>query len=145
MWAYTLVIFICISLMITDIKHLFMYLLTIQFTFLDKCLSSLPISVRWTWCPYFYFFFFLSLYFYMMPPPFFCLFRAMPVAYGSSQARDQLELQPLAQQHRILAISVTYTTAHSWHGILNPWARPGIKHASSWIIDSFPVNRDRNS
>ena len=48
------------------------------------------------------FFFFLFLFFFL-------LFRAALAAYGSSQARVELELQP--QQHGIRATSATHTTA----------------------------------
>ena len=49
---------------------------------------------------------------------FFCLFRAVPTAYGSSQARGSNQSctcrpTPQLQQHQIQALSVTYTTAHS--------------------------------
>ena len=48
---------------------------------------------------------------------FFCLFRAVPTAHRSSQARGQIRavassLQPQPQQCRILAVSVAYNTAH---------------------------------
>ena len=47
---------------------------------------------------------------------FFCLFRATPMAYGSSQALDWIRptaagLTPQTQQHGSWAVSVTYTTA----------------------------------
>ena len=44
-------------------------------------------------------------------------------------------LQP--QQHRIWAVSVTYTTAHSNIGSLTHWARPRFKPASSWMLVNF--------
>ena len=43
-------------------------------------------------------------------------------------------LTPQPQQHRIQAMSVTYTTAHSNASSLTYWARPGIKPASSWML-----------
>ena len=44
---------------------------------------------------------------------------------------------PQPQQRRIQAASVTYTPAHSNAGALTQWARPGIKHVSSWILVGF--------
>ena len=60
------------------------------------------------------FFFFLS----------FCLFRAIPTAYGGSQARGLIGVVATGlchspQQYRIRATSTTYTTAHSNTGSLN--------------------------
>ena len=47
---------------------------------------------------------------------FFFFFKAIPAAYGGSQARDQISYScqptPQSQQLRIQAASVTYTTAH---------------------------------
>ena len=72
----------------------------------------------------------------------FCLFRAIPMAYGSSRARgsnQSCSYQPIPkpQQHQIRATSVTYTTAHGNAVSFTPWAKPGIKPANlmvpSWI------------
>ena len=41
------------------------------------------------------------------------------------------------QQHRIHAVSVTHTTAHSNTGALIHWARPGIEPESSWMPVRF--------
>ena len=50
----------------------------------------------------------------------FCLFKAEPTAYGSSQARDQIRAVAAGlQQHQILAVSVTYTTGHGNAGSLS--------------------------
>ena len=81
--------------------------------------------------PRFTFFFFL----------FFCLFRAAPAAYGSSQVRGQIGAA---------AASATATGTQDWnrvcnlyhssrqHWILNPhWMGPVIKLTSSWILVSF--------
>ena len=49
---------------------------------------------------------------------------------------------PQSQQHRIWAVSVTYTTAHNQltTGSLTHWARLGIKLASSWMLVRFISN-----
>ena len=56
---------------------------------------------------------------------FFGLFWAAPAAYGGSHARVKSELQLPAYSTATwdLAVSVTYTTAHSKHQILNPLSR----------------------
>ena len=57
---------------------------------------------------------------------FVCLFvfRAGPIAYGSSQARSWIRARAAnlhhSQPHQIWAMSVTYTTAHGNAGSLNP-------------------------
>ena len=55
-----------------------------------------------------------------------CLFRAAPVAYGSSQARTESELWLLA-----------YATAQGNTRSSTHWVRPGIKPASSCILVVF--------
>ena len=70
---------------------------------------------------------------------FFCRFRAVPMAYGGSQARGPVGataagLHHSHRQHQIRATSVTYTTAHGNARSLTHLARPGIKPASSWIL-----------
>ena len=40
--------------------------------------------------------------------------------------------------------SATYITAQGSTGSLTHWVRPGIKPASSWMKDSFPLSHDRN-
>ena len=40
-------------------------------------------------------------------------------------------------QHRIWATSVTYTTAYGNAWSLTQWARPGMEHASSWMLVWF--------
>ena len=50
-------------------------------------------------------------------------FKASPVAYGSSRARDWIR-----------AASVTYIKARGKRWILNPLARPGIEPTSSWTL-----------
>ena len=70
------------------------------------------------------------------------LFRAMPMAFGSSQAGGWIWAvaagpTPQPQQLQIWAVSVTYTTAHGNAGSLTHWERPGIKPASSRILVRF--------
>ena len=72
----------------------------------------------------------------------FFLFRAKPVAYGSSQARSRIGtaaagLLPQAEQCQILAMSTTYATAHGNVGSLTHWARPGIEPVTSWFLVGF--------
>ena len=84
-----------------------------------------------------HFFLFLSFFFFV------CLFvfRATPVAYGSSQARGGIFV---GSKRRIRAVAVglhhryaTCTTAHSNAWSFTHWARPGIKPASSLTIVGF--------
>ena len=63
--------FVVISLMINDAEHLFMYLLTI-------CMSSLEKNVYSAALPLFFFL------------VFFAISRAAPTAYGGSQGRGQI-------------------------------------------------------
>ena len=57
---------------------------------------------------------------------FFFLFRAIPVAYGTSQARD-----------RIGAAAAGLHLSYGNAGSLTHGARPGIEPASSWILIGF--------
>ena len=71
---------------------------------------------------------------------FFFLFRATPMAYGSSQAKgsnQSCSWWPTPQQHQIQAVSATYTTACGNARSLIHRTRPGIKPASSWILVRF--------
>ena len=56
----------------------------------------------------------------------FCFFRAVPEAYGGSQARGQIGTTAGSLHH-------SYSNA----GFLTPWARPGIEPESSW--DTSPI------
>ena len=73
----------------------------------------------------------------------FCLFRAVPPTYGSSQARQgsnwsySCRPTPQPQQRGIQATSVTYNTAHSNTGSLTHCLRPGMEPASSGILVGF--------
>ena len=79
---------------------------------------------------------------------FLCLFRAMPVAYGVSQARGPIgaaaaglhyssQPQPQPQPRRIRDTSATYTTAHGNAKSLTHRGRLGMEPVSSWIIVRF--------
>ena len=72
----------------------------------------------------------------------FCLFRATPLAYGSSQARGPIWAVAASLHH-----SHSYTRSEPclWPtpqlkataGSLTHWARPGIKPWSSWMLVGF--------
>ena len=84
-----------------------------------------------------------SLYYYFF---FLLLFRAMPVAYGGSQARGWIGAVaaslyiPQPQQCRIQAMFATYTTVHGNTRSLTHWVRPGMEPVSSWMLVRF-INR----
>ena len=71
----------------------------------------------------------------------YCLFRATPAAYGSSQARgwNGTVATGLHHSHSNAGseLSVSYTTAHGSAGSLIHWARPGIEPATSWMLVRF--------
>ena len=75
---------------------------------------------------YFFLLFFLELHLWHMEVP---------------KLGVELELQLLVygqpQQSGIQATSVTYTTARGNAGSLTHLERPGIEHASSWILAGF--------
>ena len=71
---------------------------------------------------------------------FFCLFRAAPVAYGSSQARGRIRAAASSLHHsRSNAMSVTYTTAHGRARSFTCWVGPGIEPAASGILFGFVI------
>ena len=85
---------------------------------------------------------FSAIWFFCQKKIFFCLLRAAPVAYGSSQARGwtlscSCQPTPQPQQLKIQAASVTYTTAHGNARSLTCWARSGMEPTSSWILVRF--------
>ena len=66
------------------------------------------------------------------------LFRAVPTAYGSSQARGRIRAElPAYTTVTALDLSRICRTAHSNAGSLTLWARSGIKPSSSWILVGF--------
>ena len=67
---------------------------------------------------------------------YFCLFRAVPTAYGNSQTRGRITLGH-SHSHAGSAVSETHTTVHSNAGSLTYWTRPGIQPASSWMLVGF--------
>ena len=75
----------------------------------------------------------------------FCLFRAVPGAYGGSQARGLIgavaaslcHCHSNARSELRLQPTSTYTTAHSSAGSLTHWARPGIEPTTSWFLVRF--------
>ena len=74
----------------------------------------------------------------------FLLFRATPTSYGSSQATGWIRATAAGLHYNHShAASATYTTAHGKAGSLTHWARPRIKPASSWRVDSFPLYHSR--
>ena len=73
--------------------------------------------------------FFLSFFFF-----FFSFFWATPIARGNSRAKGWIGAP---QPCQIWAASVTHTTAYSHARSLTHWVRPGIKHASTWILVRF--------
>ena len=56
----------------------------------------------------------------------FCLFRAAPATYGSSQARGLIRALAAGLQH-----------SHYNAGSLTHWGRPGIEPATSWFLVGF--------
>ena len=77
---------------------------------------------------------------------FFCLFRAIPTANGSFQARGQIGAESQPQQCWIQATSTAYTTGHGNARSLTHWARLGIEPMSSWIlVGLLSMSHNRNS
>ena len=78
---------------------------------------------------------------------FFCLFRSALLKYGGAQIRSWIgpvaAVLPLSQatpdpSHICdLHHSLQKSRAHSSPGSLTHWARPGIEHASSWMLVRF--------
>ena len=76
---------------------------------------------------------------------FFLLFRASPVAYGSSQAWGLIGAAA-ASLRQIRSASVTYTTAHGNAGSLNSMSKARVEPTSSWIlVRHIAQSHSRNS
>ena len=79
----------------------------------------------------------LNLVFFFFPAFF---FRATPLTYGDSQARNQSYScwpAPQPQQSQIWATSATHTTAHGNARSLTRWAGQGSNPQPSWINCSW--------
>ena len=81
----------------------------------------------WAWAlravpPSLLFFFFKFIFYFLV----FCLFRATPVAYGSSQARGPIG-----------AIAASLSHSHGNTGSLTHWARSGVELTTSWFLVRF--------
>ena len=104
-------------------------------------ITSFFLFTRIWWIFFFFFFFFFFIdfggffFFFFF---FFLLFRVAPTAYGSSQARVEMELQ--LTQLGIQAVSTTYNTAHGKCQILNPLSKASdqthIFSDTSWVHNS---------
>ena len=66
----------------------------------------------------------------------FLLFRAVPLAYGSSQARGRIRATTASLRHSNCR-SELHITAHSNARPLTHRTRPGIELVSSWILVGF--------
>ena len=64
-------------------------------------------------------------------------FRAVPKAYGSSQARGWIGAVAAGLHHSHSNVSATYTAAHGNARFLTHWVRPGIEPTSSWVLVTF--------
>ena len=84
--------------------------------------------------------FYISVFLFISHVLFSCfLFSGLHLQHMEDpQLGAELELYvPQPQQHQLQAMSLTYSTAHSSARSLTHWARPEIKHASSWIPVGF--------
>ena len=68
---------------------------------------------------------------------FFVFFRAIPTAYGSSQARSRIRAVAAGLHHSHSNARSELCLRHSNAGSLTHWVRPGFKPASSWILVRF--------
>ena len=84
---------------------------------------------------------YLYLYYYVTFFFFFGLFRAVPTAYGSSQARSQSRAAAASLCHSHSNVDLSHVCnlhhIHSNARSLTHWAVPGIKPMSSWILVKF--------
>ena len=106
-----------------------------SFLFLKKIhwgIIDLQCCIRFRFFFFFFFFVFLSFCHFLGHS---CGIWRLP-GQGSNQSCSHRPM-PELQQHRIWAVSATYTTAHGNAGSLTHWARPGIKPATSWFLVRF--------
>ena len=86
-------------------------------------------------------FFFLFLFFCFCFCFFFGLFRSSSMAFGSSWARVESELQLLTYTTATAMPNPSYICGihltHGSAGFLTHWARPGIEPVSSWVLVGF--------
>ena len=87
-------------------------------------------------CPSFFFFSFFLFFF-------FSLFRPVPKAYGSSQARGWIGaiatglITASAKQDPSRVCNLRYAIAHANTRLITHWVRPGIEPTSSWMPVGF--------
>ena len=124
---------LCDCLLKCGCIHAITFLTCLQSGTAERCifLDLFFGSIRNCLCKFMYLFIFV-----------FCLFRAAPAVYGGSQARGLIgaaadSSTPQPQWRGLLAVSVTYTTAHGNTGSSTHWVKPGIELASSWILVGF--------
>ena len=80
-----------------------------------------------------YFLYFILLFFFFLGPP---LWHMEVPRQGSNQSCS-CQPMPQPQPRQIWAEFGTYAAAYGNVGSLTHWARPGIKHTSSWILVGF--------
>ena len=76
----------------------------------------------------------------------FCLFRATPEAYGSSQARGQIRATAASLYHSHSKARSEPSLQPAPELMATHWARPGIEPAPhGYQLDSFPLCHNGNS
>ena len=121
---------------LTDINFLLWFIIQYYVILLLKLFQFLAFGISVTWLlypfdivPLFYFIYLVLVhsffFFFLGPHP---QYMKVPRLWG------RISPMPQPQQHRIWAMSVTYTTACGKVGSLTHWARPGIEPVSSWLL-----------